>query len=143
MEQVDMNHQLEQMRRWGRVLSRYCIACVYEIVSTRVFKENPKDTAERNMGSMKECRRGICFRMRNSCLRCMKRGHTARNYDVLTSVQESGRKMCRRCFVGRIGGYRIHRQSEFGREGACPFESVCEIVPTMLPWRRRIPHVSD
>eukprot|EP00171_Calliarthron_tuberculosum_P011597 IDg11597t1 len=103
MEQVDMNYQLEQMRRWGRVLSRYFIACVYGIVSTRVFKESLKATAERNMEIMKECRRGICFRMRNSCLRCMKRGHTARNCDVLTSEQDLGRKMCRRCSVDPIG----------------------------------------
>jgi hypothetical protein len=125
--QVKMGSQLEKMRRWGHILSGYCIPCVYGIAMTRVFDDNPKSTARMNLRAIKECRRNICFRMRSACLRCMKRGHQARKCDVIASAQESERNICRRCFVDHIGGSPIHRPSEFGREGACPFEPLVKL----------------
>lgn len=120
--------QEDRIRRWGVQLAKYCISCLVEVCTSMMYAGSPKLVSGAHRRRVERCSPLQCRGMRNTCLRCMGYGHRASVCNTIESVQVSRRMSCRRCFLQNVGGWNIHRPSEYGVEKACPFEAVTKLL---------------
>ena len=126
--------QVARMRRWGRALVEVCLECLFYHVTQG--GEGSWWNRPGVITSLRSCRRGdSCELVRSTCWRCHQLGHLANSCPVLQSIQCAERIACRECFLETVSGQGVHMASEYGRNGACPFESLTSIALICFRYR--------